>query len=481
MPHRPPPLRGLTFKLAVFYIALSLPALVLIELTIVAFEFRELFAAVDAGRLATMAEHAAKDIGKHWRDPPPSANELATRGEALVLQLERPQGGLAPEASYVMLELSSSPLAVSVYDRGQQLLARAPAESWQAQPPAPADPAWERAASGITQVLPGSETPERVRRLLVPVPDTAGVVKGFLLIELRVPQPWRRLLGEVSYEWPILFTYLLVFSLASAFFLVRWVTRRLNIIARAAHAWSDGDFSTLIPDDSKDELGRLSFDLNRMAQQLKTLMRTQADLASLQERQRIARDLHDTVKQKAFALNLQIGAARRLLGRPDHPAVLRLDESARLISDIQRELAQVLDELREERPPGGFLAPRLRELAERWARMNGLEVEIQLDEHVPDDAVRGEALLRIAEEALSNVLRHSGATKVVVDLRRQADQITLRIADNGIGGADGGSGMGLGNMRERAERLPEGRFELTSAPGAGTEVRVTCKSGAAPV
>lgn len=478
MSQRRHPLQGLTFKLALFYLLLSVPALALIQWTIVSFEFHELFEAVDSGRMANMTRDAARELGRNWKpEQPPSQIELATRTEALVLRLERPQDGLAP-SSYVMLELSSVPIAVGAYDAEGRVLANAPEGAWTATPPPPGDPAWEQARRDGSTDLPGHEAPQRVRRVLAAIPGADGSVRGFLLTELRLPLPWQRLVGENSFEWPILFVYLVVFSIATAFFMVRWVTRRLNTIADAAESWSEGDFSTLIPDESGDELGRLSRDLNRMACELMSLMQSRTELASLQERQRIARDLHDTVKQKAFALNLQIRAAQRLLGTDLAAAQTRLDESSELISGIQRQLVNVLDELRSERPPRGFLAPRLRELAERWARISGLQREFDLDDSIPDDAVHGEALLRIAEEALANVLRHSRATRVSIRLHRQDEQIDLSIADNGVGGADSSSGMGLANMRARAESLPGGQFELISAPGAGTEVRVRCNYGA---
>ncbi|HVH34003.1 MAG TPA: sensor histidine kinase [Tahibacter sp.] len=478
MSQRRHPLQGLTFKLALFYLLLSVPALALIQWTIVSLEFHELFEAVDSGRMASMTRDAADDIARHWSDAePPSQMELATRAEALVLRLERPQDGLAP-SSYVMLELSKVPIAVGVYDQAGQVLATAPESAWLATPPPAGDPSWEQAQRAGSVDLPGSESPERVRRVLAVVRDGDGRLRGFLLTELRLPLPWHRLIGEKSFEWPILLVYLIVFSLATAFFMVRWVTRRLNTIADAAESWSEGDFSTLIPDESGDELGRLSRDLNEMACELMSLMESRAELASLQERQRIARDLHDTVKQKAFALNLQIRAARRLIGQDDEAAKTRLDDSFELINGIQRQLVNVLHELRSERPPRGFLAPRLRDLAERWARLSGLQREFDLDDSIPDHAVHGEALLRIAEEALANVLRHSGATRVAIRLHRKDEQIALAITDNGVGGADSSSGMGLANMRARAEGLPGGHFELISTPGAGTEVRVRCNYGA---
>jgi len=267
-------LQGLTFKLALFYLLLAVPALALIQWTIVSLEFHELFEAVDSGRMAAMTREAADEIGQHWNsDEPPGHMELATRAEALVLRLERPQDGLAP-SSYVMLELSKVPIAVGVYDTAGKVLATAPESGWLATPPPAGDASWGKAQDIGSVDLPGAESPERVRRVLAAIRDGNGQLRGFLLTELRLPLPWRQLTGEKSFEWPILLVYLVVFSLATAFFMVRWVTRRLNTIADAAESWSEGDFSTLIPDESGDELGRLSRDLNRMACELMSLMQS---------------------------------------------------------------------------------------------------------------------------------------------------------------------------------------------------------------
>ena len=84
-----------------------------------------------------------------------------------------------------------------------------------------------------------------------------------------------------------------------------------------------------------------------------------------------------------------------------------------------------------------------------------------------------ETLLRIADEALANVLRHSGATRVSLAISRTGDALALDIKDNGRGASDQAQpGMGLANMRERAESLPQGRFVLDSRIGEGTRISI---------
>jgi two-component system, NarL family, sensor histidine kinase LiaS len=249
------------------------------------------------------------------------------------------------------------------------------------------------------------------------------------------------------------------------------VTRRLDRVAHAATAWSRGDFSNRIDDRSRDELGRLSGLLDRMALELKALMQSRAQLATVAERQRLARDLHDTVKQQAFALNLQLAALRRQFVA--EPAVAeRIGQAERLSQQMQQELAQILDELRASDSALPF-AERLRARALEWAQVSGIALELDLADVPGIAATDQESLLRIADEALANVLRHSGATRVQLAILRAGDALTLNIADNGRGANDQSRpGMGLSNMRERAESLPHGRFVLDSRAGEGTCISI---------
>jgi signal transduction histidine kinase len=90
------------------------------------------------------------------------------------------------------------------------------------------------------------------------------------------------------------------------------------------------------------------------------------------------------------------------------------------------------------------------------------------------------AFFRVAQEALANVLRHSGASKVVVDLAGdEPGRAALTVTDDGKGLEEGPAGMGLGNMRARVEELPGGRFDVTTAAGGGTRVEASCDTNGA--
>ncbi|HEY6985522.1 MAG TPA: sensor histidine kinase [Rhodanobacteraceae bacterium] len=472
-----PQLRGLVSKLALFYVLLSVPTLIVVEAAILIYEFGHFMRGVADGSLDRAAEHGAAELSQQWPHlrGAGDVDAVALRNwlDGWVLRLQQPRGGLTPDESYVLMEIADAPLAAAILAPDGHELARSTGDGrWTAAIPTAAETAEVAKTAGTSATpLAGSDSPYRIRRVAAAVRARSGEELGVLFVELRLPLPWRHLLVDSSFESPTVFGFLVVFGIASSIFLAWWVTRRLNRVARAATAWSRGDFSDRIADRSRDELGGLSALLDRMALDLRSLMRSRAQLATLAERQRLARDLHDTVKQKAFALNLQLATARRVIG--EAPGSERLEQAQRLTQQIQQELAQILDELRASDAELPF-TERVRARAIEWSHTSGLAPAFALDDLPPLSTAHEDSLLRIVDEALANVLRHAGATRIEIALRREADRVRLAIVDNGRGIAvDHISGMGLSNMRERAEALPGGRFELDAPAGRGTRVAVS--------
>lgn len=475
-----PRLRGLIVRLAVYYLALALPALVLVETTMLWLEFREFLARADAGLLERSAQAKAASLSRRLEaDPdfPPAAVALAL--ESWLLRIERPPtnstgADAGSESSYVLLELSPQPVAAAFLDPQGRTVAIAPADArWRPQLPATDSRQWRElvAATGPASIHADDEQ-EAVRRVLMPVRARDGQLQGALVLELRLPYPWRKIARQLSFEWPILVLALGVFALGSAAFVGWYVTRRLGRIARAAEDWRRGDFSHLIGDRSKDELGHLAGQLDAMAGDLKALLATRAQLATLNERQRLARNLHDTVKQKAFALNLQLATAAKAIDA-NSGAGERLAEARRLTSQIQHELAEILDEL------GGaddavvvlasLLAPRITD----WSRASGIPALVRLASDCALPPARADDVVRLVDEALANILRHSGARQVEVDLAAAEARWQLRIRDDGRGGAAARpGGMGIGNMHARAAQLPGGRLQLRPRD-TGTEITLS--------
>ncbi len=475
-----PRLRGLIVRLAVYYLALALPALVLVESTVLWLEFREFLARADAGLLERSAQAKAVSLARRLQADPGFPREaVALALESWLLRIQRPHGdgatpGDATESSYVLQELSAQPVAAAFLDANAALVASAPADAaWMPRLPAPGSAEWRELALATTALSSSADDEQQaVRRVLMPVRARDGALLGGLVLELRLPYPWRKIAQQLSFEWPILVLALGVFALGSAAFVGWYVTRRLGRIARAADQWRRGDFSHPIDDRSRDELGYLAGQLDALAGDLQALLATRSQLATLNERQRLARNLHDTVKQKAFALNLQLATAAKAID-PHSAAGERLAEARRTTAQIQHELVDMLDELRGADDAGVALASLLAPRIADWSRASGIPARVRLDAACALPPAQAEHVMRLVDEALANAARHSGARQVEVELALADARWRLRIGDDGRGGAaPRPGGMGIGNMQARAAQLPNGRLQLPSGPD-GTEVQLS--------
>jgi len=205
------------------------------------------------------------------------------------------------------------------------------------------------------------------------------------------------------------------------------------------------------------------------------------ELSIVAERNRLALDLHDAVSQKLFGVVLSAEAAATLLERD--PAAAREQ-----VAKLQTLAQEALDELRslvfELRPPDlerDGLCGALRKHVDMLRRLQQREIDLDVDDAVPGDAVRDGDVLRIAQEALQNALRHANAEHVVLRLHADDGRLVLEVEDDGVGFEPRRSGLrsrrlGLTSMEERAQRLG-GVLEIRSAPGAGTTVRLEVGAG----
>jgi NarL family two-component system sensor histidine kinase LiaS len=266
-------------------------------------------------------------------------------------------------------------------------------------------------------------------------------------------------------------------------FVTAWsLTRRLRRLAHAARAWSRGDFSVKPSDRSKDELGQLSRELNSMAGQLENLLETRGELATLEARNSFARDLHDSVKQQVFATSLQIAAARALIEQDKEAAESHLAQADEMVRLAQKELNVLIHEMRPVALEGKGLPAALSDYAADWSRRSEIPAEVHVRGEREAPLEIEQALFRVAQEALANVARHSGASRVEVDLVYDAHRVTLRVADDGRGfdpKERSQEGFGLRSMSERLEKLG-GRVDVESAPGEGTRVDGICPLAGTP-
>jgi NarL family two-component system sensor histidine kinase LiaS len=249
---------------------------------------------------------------------------------------------------------------------------------------------------------------------------------------------------------------------------------RVARIARAAAAWSQGDFSAPVRDTSGDELGRLAGDLNRMAEQIQTLLASRQALAVVEERNRLARDLHDTVKQHVFANALLVRAARKQLDRDLGAARARLEEAERLAEQTQQELNDLIKALRPAALADKGLMGMLRVFTEEWSQRTGVAVDLRAQGERPTPLDVEEACYRVAQEALTNIARHSAATHVEMRLTWTREALEMSVRDDGQGfvAAEAvGRGLGLASMRERMEALGGALIIRSGASGTSLEAQ----------
>ena len=227
----------------------------------------------------------------------------------------------------------------------------------------------------------------------------------------------------------------------------------------------------------EDEIGQLETQFNRMAEQLVTSIQEQQKLteqnARLAERARISRELHDAISQDLFSLSMLAGGLQTALptNSPLQQQMITLEHTT---GNVIREMRALLLELRPPQPGQGSLTENLRDLTTAYRTRLDITITADIaDVSLPTSAEH--ALLRIAQEALANAVRHANASTITLSLVPHTGKVELTIADNGtgfeLGGQDVQHGLGLRLMRERVQEL-NGTFQLASAPEEGTRIQV---------
>ncbi len=201
--------------------------------------------------------------------------------------------------------------------------------------------------------------------------------------------------------------------------------------------------------------------------------------AMLEERQRLARDLHDAVSQTLFSANVIAEMLPRLWERSPEEVGKRLDQLHLLTQAALAEMRTLLLELRPAALADAELADLLRYLTDALGGRKQIAVNLTLEgqPNLPPDVKV--ALYRIAQEAMNNIAKHSGASEASVRLQTTPERVKLCIRDNGRGidpARIAPDRMGLTIMRERADAIGAD-LELVSQPGAGTRVTVTWPGG----
>jgi NarL family two-component system sensor histidine kinase LiaS len=292
-----------------------------------------------------------------------------------------------------------------------------------------------------------------------------------------------------SLEWtglPLLF--LLSLGALVGFLYGTKNTGRLEQVMEASFQFERGNFSYRLPPQGNDEVGTIANQLNQMAnrleQQVASLQKLSTERTEWQtqmkqtvvteERGRLARELHDTISQQLFAISMMSSAILAKAAQEDAGVTKQLGLIEKLAGDAQQEMRALLMHLRPATLEGKGLTEGLKDLLHEVEEKQPIEVQWEMTEIT--DLPKGieDHLFRIVQEGLSNVLRHSKASKVHVRLVERGQHLHLKIIDNGIGFEPTEmkiSTYGLKSITERASEIG-GIGEVISVPGKGTQVYV---------
>lgn len=229
-------------------------------------------------------------------------------------------------------------------------------------------------------------------------------------------------------------------------------------------------------EQARAESERLLGELQEAHRQLQDYALQTEELAVQQERNRLAREMHDTLGHRLTVSSVQLQAAERLIA-PDPERAREIITTVRgQISEGLGELRRTVATLRAPVEADLALAPALRRLAAGFGEATGIAVHLDLPEEMPNlPASHRHAFYRGAQEGLTNIQKHAAATDAWVTLARRNGAVALTICDNGVGldaSAGDAPGFGLQSLHERAVQL-DGTLDISTRPGGGVEIVMT--------
>jgi signal transduction histidine kinase len=227
---------------------------------------------------------------------------------------------------------------------------------------------------------------------------------------------------------------------------------------------------------ARGETQRVYSELQITHRQLRDSANQKEELAAEQERNRLARELHDSVTQTVFSMNLTVQAARLLLDKDRSRVAGQLQRLEELAAGALREIQALVSSLRLTPAVAEDLPALLRRLAAERRSRDGLQVTLEVDgdRKLPEPVAVG--LYLIAQEALTNITKHAGVMEATVRLHLVEADAALEVEDHGRGfppeaGASERGHLGLAGMAERARDMGW-RLTIESQPGHGTRIRV---------
>jgi signal transduction histidine kinase len=313
---------------------------------------------------------------------------------------------------------------------------------------------------------------------------------GVFLIDLSTQEIEEHLKEDLIYNIFLSVISILCLILL-AYLLIQWlIVRRVNVIHAALTQLGRRDFSTRITTrwHTRDEITQLADHFNNMAASFEVLQaeheqkdRVRAQ-AIIDERERIARELHDGVAQFMGYLSAKIGAIRMALNNEKKDIANRnLEQVEQAIRDQSNEVRSSIIGLNMAGNIDRGFAANVREFVNQCNRLDDLALELEVANDVNNlimDVEKELQLFRILQEAVSNIRKHSMASEASIRLEKNETKLLMIISDNGVGfdpvqtGLERGGHFGLQIMFERAREIGA-HVEIKSNPGLGTTVNVS--------
>lgn len=312
---------------------------------------------------------------------------------------------------------------------------------------------------------------------------------GMLLIDVSLVDTQAQLLRDLTTDLGISIGFTLFITLGVFWLMQRLIVRRVERLQHPLAALASGDFAVRLPAPKRprDELDRLTLDVNLMADDLEHYVEEREQLhqsryqGMLEERERIARELHDGVAQLMGYVNTKSSAIQLFLrGNKIETALEQLDQLSRASQEAMLEIRSSILGLRASDQGDDGVQATIASFLLKFNELTGIQIQSDLPASKHEIELSPERelhLLRITQEALSNIHKHSGAKQAYVTLRRHNNQIELSIRDYGNGFDERGEpsdstfSQGINNMRERAAAMGANLRILTSQDG-GTEIVV---------
>lgn len=314
-----------------------------------------------------------------------------------------------------------------------------------------------------------------------------GIVVVYLLQSQGLAAPF--------HSWSEIITFalsavgvLLVGGIAFGFYRSYPIRNRIDTLRDAMLMLEKGSPVPQLPYMGKDEIGRLSEQLSRISykweEQVASLQRLSTNNTELaakarmsavvEERQRLARELHDAVSQQLFAISMTATAVGRTLDQDFDKAKRQVKLIEEMAAVAQSEMRALLLHLRPVHLEGKKLSEAIPELVKEMRAKVSMDIALDMEEDLQLNKGIENHLFRMLQEAMSNTLRHAKATRMDIALQKRGEAVRLSIKDNGIGFdvmAKKQTSYGLVSMEERVNELG-GSMNVASAPGKGTRIEI---------